>query len=54
MLSKDRINGLIGHDFDFADEELLAYYITFLKTLSLKLNIGTVQFFFNVVRYAAV
>eukprot|EP00824_Muranothrix_gubernata_P018003 TRINITY_DN36867_c0_g1_i1.p1 TRINITY_DN36867_c0_g1~~TRINITY_DN36867_c0_g1_i1.p1 ORF type:complete len:843 (+),score=178.10 TRINITY_DN36867_c0_g1_i1:123-2651(+) len=47
LLSNNHINDLIVHKFDFSDEEVLAYYISFLKTLSLKLNINTVQFFFN-------
>jgi hypothetical protein len=47
LLSNNHINQLIRYKFDFSDEELLAYYISFLKTLSLKLNIGTIQFFYN-------
>jgi hypothetical protein len=47
LLSCDRVNSVITHDFDFSDEELMAYYISFLKTLSLKLDVSTVQFFFN-------
>ena len=35
---------------DDASQELLAYYISFLKTLSLKLNVGVIQFFYNDVR----
>jgi protein CLEC16A len=30
-----------------SDEELLAYYTSFLKTVSMKLNERTVQFFFH-------
>lgn len=47
LLSNNHINELIIHQFDFSDEEVLAYYISFLKTLSLKLNPSTLQFFFN-------
>uniref|UniRef100_A0A7S0H9W9 FPL domain-containing protein n=2 Tax=Amorphochlora amoebiformis TaxID=1561963 RepID=A0A7S0H9W9_9EUKA len=47
LLSNNYINDLIVHKFDFSDEGLLAYYISFLKTLSLKLNPQTIQFFFN-------
>jgi protein CLEC16A len=47
LLSNDRVNDIIQHPFDFSDEELMAYYISFLKTLSLKLDESTVQFFFN-------
>jgi len=39
------------HKFDFSDEEIMAYYISFLKTLSLKLNNHTVHFFYNEVRW---
>jgi protein CLEC16A len=35
------------HRYDFSDEEILAYYVSFLKTLSLKLNQHTIHFFFN-------
>jgi Uncharacterised conserved protein/CLEC16A C-terminal len=47
LLSNNFVNDLIVHQFDFNDEELLAYYISFLKTLSLKLNERTILFFFN-------
>ena len=33
--------------FDFQDEEVLGHYITLLKSISLKLNSSTVQFFFD-------
>jgi len=47
LLSNNHINDLIVHGFDFGDEELVAYYVSFLKTLSLKLNENTLHFFFN-------
>ena len=48
VLSNNHINRLIAFpDFDFSDSEILAYYVSFLKTLSLKLNPVTVQFFYN-------
>lgn len=37
---------MITFEWDF-DEEVLAYYISFLKALSLKLNTDTLNFFFN-------
>ena len=47
LFSNDHIpRELIACDFDFDDEEVMAYYISFLKTVSLKLNVRTVQFFF--------
>eukprot|EP00898_Chlorokybus_atmophyticus_P006607 jgi/Chlat1/6948/Chrsp52S06614 len=47
LFSNNHINDLIEYRFDFTDEELLAYYISFLRTISLKLNERTVQFFFR-------
>ena len=48
LFSNDHVpKELIEHDFDFDDEEVLAYYISFLKTVSLKLNPRTIQFFFT-------
>lgn len=35
------------HKFDLSDEEVMAYYISFLKTMSFKLNPHTIHFFFN-------
>jgi len=46
-LSNNLVNRMIQHPFDFGNEEILAHYISFLKTLSLRLNSKTVQFFFN-------
>eukprot|EP00794_Sanderia_malayensis_P009382 gene9382-10370_t len=47
LLSNNHVNSIIVHKFDFSNEEVLAYYISFLKTLSLKLNKHTVNFYFN-------
>lgn len=47
LFSNNHVNDLITHKFDFSDEELLAYYISFIKTISLKLNKETIQFFCN-------
>ncbi|KAI0218120.1 Protein CLEC16A [Lamellibrachia satsuma] len=47
LLSNNHINMIILHKFDFSDEEVMAYYISFLKSLSLKLNKHTVHFFYN-------
>lgn len=51
LLSNNHVNSIIVHKFDFSDEEIMAYYISFLKTLSLKLNNHTVHFFYNEVRW---
>lgn len=47
LLSNNHVNSIIVHKFDFSDEEVMAYYISFLKTLSFKLNGHTIHFFFN-------
>ncbi|XP_019615053.1 PREDICTED: protein CLEC16A-like [Branchiostoma belcheri] len=47
LLSNNHVNSIIVHKFDFSDEEVLAYYISFIKTLSLKLNSHTIHFFYN-------
>jgi protein CLEC16A len=47
LFSNNHINNIVDLDFDFSDEEVLGYYVSFLKTISLKLNAGTVHFFLN-------
>ena len=47
LLSNNHVNSLIVLKLDFSDEEVLAYYISFLKTLSFKLNTHTIHFFYN-------
>lgn len=47
LLSNNHVNSIILHKFDLSDEEVMAYYISFLKTLSFKLNPHTIHFFFN-------
>jgi protein CLEC16A len=48
LLSNNYINDIIGFPHDFnADESLGAQFASFMKSLSLRLNVQTVQFFFN-------
>ncbi|RIA90987.1 hypothetical protein C1645_768612 [Glomus cerebriforme] len=47
LLSNNYVNEIICHKFDFSNDEILAYYIIFLRTLSLKLDSNTLFFFFN-------
>lgn len=47
LLSNNHVNSIITHQFNFNNEEIMAYYISFLKTLSFKLNAHTIHFFFN-------
>ncbi|XP_078435327.1 CLEC16A-like protein isoform X2 [Wolffia australiana] len=42
IFSNEHINHLILHPFDFKNEELLSYYISFLRAISGKLNRGTI------------
>ena len=44
---RTQVNNIVEVRFDFEDEEVLGYYISFLKTISLKLNPSTVQLFFD-------
>jgi protein CLEC16A len=49
LLSNGHVNDLIESPLDEADEELVGYYVSLLKTLSLALGTGaadTLQFFF--------
>ncbi|EFJ50893.1 hypothetical protein VOLCADRAFT_48128, partial [Volvox carteri f. nagariensis] len=41
LFSNNHINNIVEIRFDFEDEEVLGYYISFLKTISLKLNART-------------
>eukprot|EP00435_Cladocopium_sp_Y103_P022874 s2284_g5.t1 len=47
LFSNNYVNQLIATQFDWSDEEILSYYISFLKSLALRLNQETVKFFFN-------
>lgn len=47
LLSNNYVNELINSPFDDTHEELLGYYISLLKTLSLSFNESTVQFFYS-------
>ncbi|CAI8584099.1 unnamed protein product [Vicia faba] len=43
LFSNEHINYLITYSFDFQNEELLSYYISFLRAISGKLNRNTVS-----------
>ncbi|KAI8470983.1 MAG: hypothetical protein J3K34DRAFT_520884 [Monoraphidium minutum] len=45
LFSNNHVNNIVDLDFDFEDEEVLGFYVSFLKTISLKLNPTTVHFF---------
>ncbi|GBF91765.1 hypothetical protein Rsub_04069 [Raphidocelis subcapitata] len=45
LFSNNHVNNIVDLDFDFDDEEVLGFYVSFLKTISLKLSPLTVHFF---------
>ena len=47
LLSNNTINDFLSFSFDFKDEEIVDYYISFLKSLALKLPSIPTQFFLN-------
>ncbi|BDA41766.1 probable protein CLEC16A homolog at N-terminal half [Coccomyxa sp. Obi] len=47
LFSNNLVNEIVAMRFDFEDDEVLGYFINLLKTISLKFNSSTVQFFFH-------
>jgi protein CLEC16A len=47
LFSNNFINQIISNDYEKYDDEFLSYYVNFLKSLSLKLDTNTIQFFFR-------
>ena len=47
LFSNNHLNAIVSQEFDIASDEVLAYYVSFLKTIAMKLNGETVQFFFT-------
>ena len=47
MFSTNYINSIIDFDFELQSEEILGYFMSTLKSLSLKLNKSMLQFFFD-------
>ncbi|CAD2216565.1 hypothetical protein AGDE_12974 [Angomonas deanei] len=47
LCSNNHINRMIAIEFDEQDDELLSRYISFLKSLSMRLNKDSVQLFFD-------
>ena len=47
FFSNDSINQIISIDITKYDDEYLSYYINFLKSLSMRINSETIQFFFD-------
>lgn len=46
LLSNNHVNKLMSAPLDFDDDEILAYYITLMKSLAMKLDVETIKFFF--------
>eukprot|EP00931_Biecheleriopsis_adriatica_P061203 TRINITY_DN36797_c0_g1_i1.p1 TRINITY_DN36797_c0_g1~~TRINITY_DN36797_c0_g1_i1.p1 ORF type:complete len:814 (+),score=157.76 TRINITY_DN36797_c0_g1_i1:79-2520(+) len=46
ILSNNHVNRLMSTQMDFEDEEVLAYYITLMKSLAMRLDGETIKFFF--------
>ena len=47
IFSNNFINQIVSNDYEKYDDDFLSYYINFLKSLCLKLDQTTVQFFFH-------
>ncbi|KAK9097780.1 hypothetical protein Syun_024825 [Stephania yunnanensis] len=47
LFSNEHVNYLIKYSFDFNNEELLSYYISFLRAISGKLNKSTISLLVN-------
>ena len=47
LLSNNFINDIISFNFDFTNEEFLAYYISFLKSLALKTSAFPIALLYN-------
>lgn len=45
LFSNNHLNNIVETQLDWEDEEVLGYYISFLKALSQRLDAATVQFF---------
>lgn len=47
IFSNNFINQIISNNYERYDEDFLSYYVNFLKSLSLKIDPMTIQFFFH-------
>jgi hypothetical protein len=47
LFSNNHLNDIIALGYELRDEEVLAHFITLLKAISFKINIDTIQFFFQ-------
>jgi|LauGreDrversion4_2_1035121.scaffolds.fasta_scaffold403511_1 protein CLEC16A len=47
IFSNNFLNQIISRSYEKYDDEFVAYYISFIKSLSLKIDTTTIQFFFH-------
>ena len=47
FFSNNFINQIISNNYEKYDDDFIFYYINFLKSLTMKIDFTTVQFFFN-------
>lgn len=47
IFSNNFINQILSNDYEKYDEDFLSYYVNFVKSLSLKIDTTTIQFFFH-------
>lgn len=47
LLSSPFINEFIVYYYNFTDEEVVEYYVSMLKSISLRIDIDNVSLFFN-------
>jgi protein CLEC16A len=47
VFSNNFLNQIISNDYEKYDEDFLSYYVNFIKSLSLKIDQTTIQFFFH-------
>lgn len=49
IISNQILNKFLKYDFDFKNEEIIFYFISFLKSLSQKLELFPIEIFYNLV-----
>jgi len=47
IFSNNFINHIISNDYDYCDDDFAFYYVNFMKSLSQKIDLNTIQFFFQ-------
>jgi protein CLEC16A len=43
------MNDFVVHPYDFTDEDIVDYYINFIKSLTMKIDAGQFKLYFNLV-----